>query len=103
MNLVLIRGLLAALDRALTGKPLRICWRTSESQVDTIAKLAEWDSIEYYLSDGGYSRVWINPFDGRVFISDNSLSGPKSRWAGSCLLVVAELIEEFTRVREADV
>jgi hypothetical protein len=82
----------------LTGKLLWYCWNNSEHQRDTIAKLADWQEIEYYLSDGGYSRLCIDPYAGRIFVTSNSLSGVKERWL-SAPYVVARIVEEFEKAK----
>lgn len=70
--------LLRALDKHLTGKtnaPSKYA-EDAENLMDTL-------SLEFYLSDGGYSRVWIDADEQRIFVTDNSRNEVKQRWEDS--------------------
>jgi len=64
------------LDIALTGRTMK--------NIDDYARTAELmlDQTrgEYYLSDGGYSRVWMDLDKGRAWVTDNSTAEVKHRW-----------------------
>lgn len=80
MNTGMLRSLLVALDAQLTGHSIHGARLAADPQRDKVESLKTWSKIEYYLSDGGYSRVWVDPFEGEVFLGDNSLASVKRRW-----------------------
>jgi hypothetical protein len=68
------------LDIALTKCTYRKAECMLANQSHTLRKVLEWDKIEYYLSDGGYSRIWLDPFEEKVFLSGNSTAAAKMAW-----------------------
>ena len=68
---------LAFLDVALTGNSWREALHTALSQAMIPEKFL---AHEYYLSDGGYSRIHLNPDTLHIFLSSNSLETPKKNW-----------------------
>ncbi len=80
MNTGMIRSLLVALDAQLTGHTEHACKLAAHPQESKIESLKVWNKIEYYLSDGGYSRVWVDPYDAAVFLGSNSRPEVKARW-----------------------
>jgi hypothetical protein len=64
------------LDIALTGRTMQNIHdyaRSAELMLDQTRG-------EFYLSDGGYSRVWMDLDDGRAWVTDNSTAEVKRRW-----------------------
>jgi hypothetical protein len=64
------------LDIALTGRTMKNMHdyaRIAELMLDETCG-------EYYLSDGGYSRVWMDLDEGKAWVTDNSTAEVKRRW-----------------------
>lgn len=80
MDKIYIAELLRAFDWNLTGCSIKKSFLTWQSQTAATDKIAEWEKVEYYLSDGGYSRLWVDPFDEEIFISSNSTDKVKNAW-----------------------
>ncbi len=77
---------LARLDAALTGKLRSVVEHTAERQHVTAESLLFGGNREYYLSDGGYSRIAIlsRTRDGnapKLVLTSNSLEQAKARWS----------------------
>ena len=68
---------LRALDQMLTGNSEQEALRMS-NQVESLEKYL--GGSQYYLSDGGYSRVYISLLEDVVFVTSNSLERVKSAW-----------------------
>ena len=83
----LLRRYMIALDQLLTGKSEKECARMS-NQVEDLEKYLS--GSEYYLSDGGYSRVYLSILEDQVFVTSNSLDKVKDNWKTSA---VQNLIE----------
>ena len=85
------------LDCALTGKPAQHVANQIHNQAGNTSP-DEWlekGGGEWYLSDGGYSRLGFNENTGHLFVTDNSLPGVKESW-GRCSELVAD-VEELLR------
>lgn len=76
----LLRRYLIALDQLLTGNSEKECSRMSSQLEDLESYL--WGA-EYYLSDGGYSRIVLDIVGERVFLTSNSLDKVKTNWENS--------------------
>lgn len=86
----------ARLDSLLTGMDWQACARTARSgKFKKSAKdfLFEGDGL-YYLSDGGYSRVWWDPSAGRLSIASESRQEVKDRWDDPAVRVAVAAVEE---------
>ena len=69
-----------ALDMVLTGKSRHVAEHTMRNQAHRAGDpLAFIDGGEYYLSDGGYSRVVGND-EGALFLTSNSRQEVKDAW-----------------------
>ncbi len=69
------------LDSVLTGKDISRTSQTARNQahvLQDVIRLIENREI-YYLSDGGYSRVYFAD-DGELQLTSNSLDAVKARW-----------------------
>jgi len=87
MALTKFQERLAYLDAALTGKPWADVLHTARSQnVEPLDVLGR----EYYLSDGGYSRVVISDETLRLFLTSNSLDRPRANWI-NCRELIADV------------
>lgn len=86
-----LRAAYIALDMALTGKPEGRCdhnwtlqyheWANYKPSKDVAPNFAEKFLREvYYLSDGGYSRVGLDPDAQELFLTSNSRKEVKARW-----------------------
>lgn len=69
---------LLALDVALTGVDRETARNQQRNAADGDDFMA--GGREYYLGDGGYSRVCIGNFTGRLFLTSNSTDRVKARW-----------------------
>lgn len=85
---------MAMLDAALTGASYHDIAGQLQHKPKTAKEWLEQGSAlrEWYLSDGGYSRVCVNPETGRLFLTSNSTERAKAAW-GRC----KELIEDVER------
>ncbi len=91
------------LDAFLTGKDSRTVAQTYRNAANKTP--AQWADMRdaYYLSDGGYSRIVCRLDDDDVphlFLTSNSLDGPKARWRFALELVAdveAEVCEYLSR------
>lgn len=71
------------LDVVLTGKTHSEAAQTARHQAHIFNDAAErflHNREVYYLSDGGYSRVFIS-YEGDLLLTQNSLDKVKARWA----------------------
>lgn len=91
------RELITFLDCALTGKPYRDCLHTFHCVPHTPERLISGDL--YYLSDGGYSRLfWDHWQDRGILVASESLKEVKEAF-GRC----KELVEDLnTFLREIE-
>lgn len=91
------RELITFLDCALTGKPYRDCLHTFTCVPHTPERLISGDL--YYLSDGGYSRLfWDHWQDRGILVASESLKEVKEAF-GRC----KELVEDLnTFLREIE-
>ena len=87
---------LAHLDAALTRKSWRDVHHTATAQQPTPEKLVYGEL--YYLSDGGYSRVWWDGEARHLCLASESSPGVKDGWK-NC----KELIEDIERDIEDDI
>ena len=78
----LLRRYLIALDQLLTGNSEKECSRMS-NQVEDLEKYLS--GSEYYLSDGGYSRVYLSILEELVYVTSNSLDKVKTNWESSAV------------------
>lgn len=69
---------LVALDVALTSADAEHVRNQQRSGVDAEDFMG--GGREYYLADGGYSRVCVGLFNGRLFLTSNSTDRVKDRW-----------------------
>jgi hypothetical protein len=70
-----IKADLILLDSVLTGASIQNCIHTASNQ----SLEHVYDGQEYYLSDGGYSRLVFN-YDSKFFVTSNSLDMVKKNW-----------------------
>ena len=64
--------------------------RNAEHQMEQFyTRMSNFQDYEYYLSDGGYSRIWVDPFKGVIYLTSNSRAEVKARW---CLPRVLTLL-----------
>lgn len=68
-----LKGLLSQLDFFLTHKQ-------SEIYSDDIYENFVYGGTEYYLADGGYSRVVVDSESRKLFLTSNSRDEVKKRW-----------------------
>lgn len=67
------------LDIALTGESSH-CDRHAGQMRNKPKSVEEWyNRPEWYLSDGGYSRIWLDE-DGHIFLTSNSTDKTKAAW-----------------------
>lgn len=93
-----LKDYLKALDQLLTGKSERECSGLS-SQLDSIEQYL--NGAEYYLSDGGYSRIVLDILGGRVALTSNSLDKVKANWGTPMVQAVLRSLNEHLRfIRE---
>lgn len=85
------------LDCALTGNPAA---RVEQQMHHRPASVLEWweRGREWYLSDGGYSRVWLGE-DGHLFLGGNSLDTVKAAWPNCTALIapIEAMVEQAFR------
>lgn len=81
-----MRDHVIALDELLTGKSYEECSRMYDSQIKEEEDL--WYCTEYYLSDGGYSRLSLDPAEVTVSITYRSSARAKEAF---CRPVVSRL------------
>ena len=80
------------LDCALTGKPAKAVADQIRNQAGNLSP-EDWlesGAGEWYLSDGGYSRLGFNETTGHLFVTDNSLPRVKEAW-GRCSELIADV------------
>jgi hypothetical protein len=53
-----------------------------------------WYGREYYLSDGGYSRIYYEPAEERLLLGSVSIDKPKERWNTKTGRVLREKVEQ---------
>jgi hypothetical protein len=91
-----LRELLIQIDCIVTGRPAKDAEHTARNQVsyfeDTIKFLT---SGEYYLSDGGYSRLMLDELAGDFRLSSNSRDQVKAVWHSGA---AKELVAEASRI-----
>jgi hypothetical protein len=93
---------LRGLDVILTGKSPAEAIHTSVNQIRNVRDMIE-DGVEYYLSDGGYSRIFIGlKYDEdskqeviRFSLTDNSTSKVKLNWNHSVAVEIRRDIVNF--------
>lgn len=69
---------LAFLDAALTGKSWKDVCHNNSSQSMILEDFCF--GKEYYLSDGGYSRIFWSPDDNKLVLTSNSRQEVKDAW-----------------------
>jgi len=75
--LKIFKNYLISLDQLLTGRPRLECVRTSDQFTDLYQFMG---GYEYYLSNGGYSRIFLDIYSNQIFLSVHSLDYSKNRW-----------------------
>ena len=84
------------LDAALTGKgsqDVAQTWRNKPRHHEP----ANWfEAGEYYLSDGGYSRVFWSIWSECLCLTSNSTDAVKARWA-NCKELIADVEAEIIK------
>ena len=91
------------LDVLLTGVSISKSKLTFQSQAEEVRKLCDWDHVEYYLSDGGYSRIWIDPFDEDVRLTSNSSEKVLARLGDPAVTaLVKELVAIFAEEKDRE-
>jgi hypothetical protein len=82
------------LASALTGKTDREVFASiHERSVNSLV-----DGQEFYLPDGGYSRIVVSAFSGKAFLTDNSREAVKEAW-GRCRELISDLEEQVRQAR----
>lgn len=89
-----LRTAILALDRLLTGKTDAEVEHNARNQTGYFADPLDCLSREYYLSDGGYSRIVIND-EAKVRLTSNSLDRVKERWTSKD---AQKLVSEIERI-----
>jgi hypothetical protein len=83
------RKLITTLDCALTGKTYKKCLETFQNSVcrkpDQLI-----DGELYYLSDGGYSRIFFHDFTLEIYLASESRDEVKVAWE-RCSELIADL------------
>lgn len=74
------RAAVVALDAYLTQQPVAVCSRSFDRQIGGHKDVSEWIGREYYLSDGGYSRVVLSASSSTFFLTSNSIASTRARW-----------------------
>lgn len=90
LTLTPLQTVMACLDGFLTGKDARKCSHTASQQPATVEAWAL--RPEWYLSDGGYSRIWLGE-DGHIFVTSNSTDLVKKNWERA-----ADYIDQIERM-----
>lgn len=97
-GLTRLQYLLATLDAALTGRPWKDVLHTARYRQATLDNLVfAGGDRAYYLSDGGYSRVYVDDRDEpvyRLFLTSNSRDEVKRQW-DYCRELVADVENEL--------
>lgn len=72
---------IVALDGILTGKDERACGHNARNQADVFEDIVRFVECRtaYYLSDSGYSRVYMTD-EGGIFLTSNSREVVKEKW-----------------------
>jgi hypothetical protein len=91
---------MVALDAMLTGKSEEQVAQQIHHKPDSVEKW--WKRGEWYLSDGGYSRLWLN--EEKIFVTDNSLERVKESWDLDApeVVRVRNLVREFFKTQDWD-
>lgn len=89
-----LRTAIIALDRLLTGKTDAEIEHTARNQPAFFADPLNFLFREYYLSDGGYSRIVLND-EAKLRLTSNSLDRAKERWASAEAQKLASEIESL--------
>lgn len=85
-----IRDLLISLDRALTGKDETTAAHAARNQDSFFTDPTRFlESGGYYLSDGGYSRVFYDPESESFQLSSVSRDEVKARWREADVQAIA--------------
>jgi len=100
-ELLALGDYMVALDQLLTCRSYEECLRMFRSQEDNIEDILF--GKEYYLSDGGYSRIYFNPTDFSISLTQNSLEGVRSMFESrdSVGSLNVGLLEEYEKVLHA--
>lgn len=79
------------LDMALTGKDLQAAAHNARNQANILENVVRFIDFKdcYYLSDSGYSRVYMTK-DGGIQLTQNSLDTVKAKWETTEGRVAAE-------------
>ena len=92
-----LRYALLDLDCSLTGVQYTRGLQTAE-----LSSCSDDDFLhgrEYYLSDGGYSRVVFNPLSENLFLTSNSRNEVKAKW-NNCKVLRDKVLEEVRKGQE---
>lgn len=82
------------LASALTGKRDRDV--AASIHPHSVASLVNGE--EFYLPDGGYSRIVVSAFSGNAFLTDNSRADVKEAW-GRCRELISDLEDQVRQAR----
>lgn len=96
-----LREKVAYLDAALTSSSWSVVQHTQRSsELRNEEAALEWavGGREYYLSDGGYSRIVVSDMDGRLFLTSNSRPQVKEAW-GRCRELIADVEAAAAAIR----
>lgn len=97
---------LIRLDMLLTGKPRADAVHTARSQQhrlsSPLALLNDGFGGEYYLSDGGYSRLFVNDMPS-LWLTSNSLPAAKAAWETPAVQgLVGEILTDLENAIELE-
>jgi hypothetical protein len=91
------------LDAALTGASAADIWHSLNFKPKTAKEWLEQAFAckrEWYLSDGGYSRVCLNEVTGKLFLTSNSTDRVKEAWS-RCAELISDVEVECQMAIEA--
>lgn len=93
---VRLRELLVQIDSILTGRPTKDAEHMARSQSSFFEDMTRFlTTREYYLSDGGYSRLLFDEIAEEFRLSSNSRDQVKVTWQSG---EVKELVAEASRI-----
>jgi hypothetical protein len=96
VNFERIKEALTRLDTILNDTCPHDAKRMYQNQEAVVQTLVEGSEVEYYLHSG-YSRIWLDPVEGNVFVTSNSSDKVKERWNSlKAQLYVVVLKEELS-------
>ncbi|MGY3581537.1 hypothetical protein ACVIGB_000391 [Bradyrhizobium sp. USDA 4341] len=91
-----LRELLIRIDCTLTGRPVSDAAHMAHNQASFFEDLTKFvTSREYYLSDGGYSRLLFDEIEEKFRLSSNSRDQIKAVWKSGA---VEDLVAEAAQI-----